>query len=159
MAKLSFAPEETLLADLSPQRSTMAYPVLELILITGVIWLGIGALDAYISTAAGNELPVLRWLRISLLVAWIVFAWRRCIRHLLFRHRSRMMLTNQRLITASGHLRSQIAEVPLAHIVDARNRGSQVWIYTMGARVPLVMHNVPKAKKFVRLLRQYLRPL
>lgn len=179
MPKVSFEPDEALLADLSPKRRSVLFPVLELIVITGLVWLGIGAIDAhfdsvaratfgtvyspssYVSTMLPQDqtLVALLWARRLLLVAWVWMAWRRCIRHLVFRARSRMMLTNQRLITATGHLRSDIAQIPLGHVVDARHRGSDVAVYTMGARLPIVLHNVPKAKKFVRLLRQQIRPL
>ncbi|MGV0397235.1 hypothetical protein ACUY3M_02725 [Corynebacterium suicordis] len=179
MAKVTIDPHEVLLADLSPQRRSVIFPVLELIVITGLIWLGVGLIDAHFDAVAqatfgvhyspssvvvaqlpqDQTLMVLLWLRRGLLILWAVLAWRRCIRHLVFRARSRMMLTNERLITASGHWRSQISEIPMAHIVDARHRGSDVALYTMGARTPVMLHNVPKAKRFVRLLRNETRPL
>lgn len=179
MAKVSFAPDESLLADLSPNRNSVLFPVLELIIITGLVWLGIGLIDAHFDRVAratfgvvyappslvatmlpqDQTLLVLVWLRRLVLVAWAWLAWSRCIRHLVFRARARMMLTDQRLITATGHLRSEISEVPLAHVVDARHRGSDVAVYTMGARLPIVLHNVPQAKKFTRLLREQIRPL
>lgn len=179
MAKVTFAPDEALLADLSPNRSSVLFPVLELVVITGLVWLGVGLIDAHFDSVARNTfgavyappsaivamlpqdqtLTALLWLRRLLLVAWVWMAWSRCIKHLLFRARARMMLTNQRLITMTGHLRSEVGEVPLRHIVDARHRGSDVAVYTMGARLPMVMHNVPQAKKFVRLLRENMRPL
>lgn len=179
MAKVSIDPHEELLADLSPQRRSVVFPVLELIVITGVTWLLVGLIDAHFDNVAratfgavyappsqivallpqDQTLMVLLWLRRIVLVAWVFLSWRRCIRHVVFRNRSRMMLTNERLITATGHWRSEISEIPLAHIVDARRRGSDVALYTMGARMPLVMHNVPKAKKFVRILKGEIRPL
>ncbi|MBC2682129.1 hypothetical protein [Corynebacterium anserum] len=179
MAKVSFAPHESLLADVSPHRRSVLFPVLEFIVITGLVWLGIGLIDAYFDKVAvahfgvaytppslvakllphDQTLMVLTWLRRLLLIAWAWLAWTRCIRHLIFRSRTRMVLTDRRLITASGHVRSEICEVPLEHIVDARHRGSDVAVYTIGARLPLVLHNVPQAKKFARLLRKQIRPL
>ena len=179
MAKVTFAPDEAVLADLSPQRSSVLFPVLELVIITALLWMGVGLIDAHFDTVARNTfgtvyappsavvamlpqdqtLVVLLWLRRFLLVAWVWMAWRRCIKHLLFRARARMILTNQRLITMTGHLRSEVGEVPLRHIVDARHRGSDVAVYTMGARLPMVMHNVPHSRKFVRLLRKNMRTL
>ena len=179
MAKLTIDPQEHLLADLSPQRRSVIFPVLELIIITGLAWLLVGLIDAHFDSVARSTfgtiyspqtqivamlpedqtLMVLLWLRRAVVVAWVVLSWTRCIRHLVFRSRSRMMLTDERLITATGHWRSEIAQIPLAHIVDARHRGSDVALYTMGARMPVVLHNVPKAKKFVRLLKSEIRPL
>lgn len=175
MSKVTLAPDEYVLAELSPSRRSVIFPVLELVLITGVVWMLIGLVDAYFlrlaSTQLGYELtppsavvplvddalaPALVWARWALLLGWVVLVWRRCVRHLVFRHRSRMLLTNQRLITATGHLRSTIAQVPLHSVVDARTQGAgTVAVYVLGARVPVVLRSVPHAKRFTRLLREH----
>lgn len=178
MPKVTCEPDEFVLADFSPKRSSLFFPVIELLLISGVIFLGIGAIDAYFDSVARSTfgttyasalqitamLPedqtvlALLWARRALVVLWLWLAWRRCIRHVVYRSRSRMMLTSQRLITATGHVvRSEISEIPLRHIVDARHRGSEVAVYTMGARVPILLHNVPQAKRFVRVLREQIQ--
>lgn len=156
MAKVTFDPHEVLLAELSPSRRSVFFPVLELLLVTGIIWMGIGFLD---SGDFSLPQPQDMWVRRILLLLWVWLAWRRCIKHLIFRSRSRMVLTDQRLITATGHLRSQIAQIPLANIVDARAQGGDVAVYVAGARVPIILHSVPQAKKFVRILQGQIRPL
>ena len=122
-----------MLAELSPSRRAAFFPIVELVLITGLIWMAIGLIDGHLAgeavkllgyephplTKAGeltrdDTLISLVWGRRALLVLWVILAWRRCIRHLIYRQRSRMVLTDQRLITATGHLRSHIAQVPLA---------------------------------------------
>ncbi|MCX2162225.1 MULTISPECIES: hypothetical protein [Corynebacterium] len=172
MAKVRFEPDEVILAELSPSRRSAFFPIVELILITGLIWMAIGLIDGHLAsqsvqilgfepnplTRAGDltqndTLISLVWGRRALLVLWVILAWRRCIRHLVFRQRSRMVLTDQRLITATGHLRSEIAQVPLGHIVDARHRGQEVSVYVAGTRMPVVLRQVPYAKKFTKLLR------
>ena len=52
MAKVTIDPHEVLLADLSPQRRSVIFPVLELIVITGLIWLGVGLIDAHFDAVA-----------------------------------------------------------------------------------------------------------
>ena len=79
------------------------------------------------------------------------------MRHLIFRARSRMLLTDRRLITATGHLRSRIGQIPLANVVDCRSHRGDVAVYVAGARVPLVLHSVPYTRKFERLLKSQLR--
>lgn len=172
MAKVRFEPNEVVLAELSPSRRAAFFPIVELVLITGLIWMAIGMIDGHLAgeavkflgyephplTKAGeltrdDTLISLVWGRRALLVLWAILAWRRCIRHLIYRQRSRMVLTDQRLITATGHLRSHIAQVPLAHIVDARQRGQEVSVYVAGTRMPVVLRQVPHAKKFTKLLR------
>ncbi|HIW92201.1 MAG TPA: hypothetical protein H9870_11135 [Candidatus Corynebacterium avicola] len=175
MPKIRFDPDEEVLAELSPSRRSTMFPVLEFVVITGVVWLGIGLLDAYLANVATQWLGYVPekvttvpdliegqdvggataavWGRRALLVAWAWLSWRRCLRHLLFRFRSRMILTDRRLVTATGHLRSQIGEVPLSHIAEVRHRGSDVSVYLRGGGRPLVLRDVPFTKKFAKLLR------
>lgn len=176
--KITFEPGEEILAELSPNRRSLLFPVIELLLITGVIWVLIGLIDNYFDSEAlyhlGYALPVpsqlpnliddptylvAQWGRRGLVVLWIFLAWRRCGKQMVFRARSRMVLTNERLITATGHWRSQTAQVPLEYIVDARAKGSTVSVYVMGTRNPIVLRDVPFAKRFVRLIRSYTRSL
>ncbi len=178
LRKIEFAPDEVILAELIPTRRSVFFPLLELLLITGVIWFGIGALDHYLDQVAvqqlGRTLPhptdvmeqvsdqvgeMAVWARRGLLLLWVWLAWRRCIRHLVFRARSRVVLTDHRLITATGHIRSYISQVPLQHIVDARSRGSDVAVYVIGTRHPMMLRDVPYAKRFTRLIRSQVEPL
>ncbi|MGO1948733.1 MAG: hypothetical protein ACTH1D_03815 [Mycobacteriaceae bacterium] len=175
MPKIRFARDEEVLAELSPSRRSTLYPVLEFVVITGIVWLGIGLVDAYLADLATRwqgfvppniaEVPDLVgsedsgtataavWGRRLLLVVWVWLSWRRCVRHLLFRSRSRMILTDRRLVTATGHMRSQVGEVPMAQVVDVRHKGSDVAVYLRGGGRPLVLRDVPYAKRFTRLVR------
>ncbi|WP_312977924.1 hypothetical protein [Corynebacterium sp.] len=174
MPKINFAPDEEVLAELSPSRRSTLFPVLELVVITGVVWLAVGLLDSYLGSLATTwvgyvpdniaDVPRLVgesdtatataavWGRRIVLVAWVWLSWRRCLRHLLFRTRSRMILTDSRLITATGHMRSHIGEVPLAQIVDVRVHKSEVRVFLRGGGRPLVLRDVPYAKRFARLV-------
>lgn len=174
LKRVSFAPGEQILAELIPTRRSVLFPVLELLVITGLVWMGIGAIDRFFDvlavrvtgdvirpatlTPASLNNPVALgalWARRGLLVLWVVLAWRRCIRHLLFRRRSRLVLTTHRLVTATGHVRSRLTEVPLPAVVDARRRGSSVSVYVEGSRQPLVLKHVPQSKRFTQLLQQH----
>ncbi|WP_130839588.1 hypothetical protein [Corynebacterium neomassiliense] len=173
MSKIRFAPEEVILADLSPSRRSVVFPVLELVLVTGVVWMLVGLLDAHLAGAAvtavgyypGNPalvpglpgvsstaLPAL-WCRRILLVLWVWVAWRRSLRRLVHRQRCRIILTDLRLVTASGDWRSRIGEVPLGSVVDARRRGRAVEVLTRFDRRPLRLVDVPYAAEFVAMLR------
>ncbi|MDN5581768.1 MAG: PH domain-containing protein [Corynebacterium sp.] len=175
MPKIQFAPDEQVFAELSPSRRSTLFPVLELIVITGLVWMVVGLLDSYLGGLATTwvgyvpdnigDVPLLvgesdastataaLWARRALLVLWVWLAWRRCLRHLLFRHRSRMMLTDRRLITATGHLRSQVGEVPLGQIVDVSAHKSEVRVFLRGGGRPLVLRDVPYARRFARMVR------
>ena len=159
MSKITFDPGEQVLAELSPARRSMFFPVLRLLLWTGLFWMGIGALDQYVATNAldAPSVEAFLGLRRGLLLLWLIVCWRRCVRHLIFRARSRMLLTDRRLITATGHVRSRIGQIPLANVVDCRSHRGDVAVYVAGARVPLVLHSVPYTRKFERLLKSQLR--
>lgn len=176
MAQIDFDRDEVILAELSPSRRSLLFPVLELLLITGLIWLAVGLIDAHFIAVATNafgyhfappsavtqqldnaELIPLLWLRRGLLVLWVILAWRRCIRHMVYRHRSRMILTDRRLITASGHLRSQVTSIPMHHIVDAWHKGGKVNVYVAGARLPYQLDYVPQAKRLTKMIHQETR--
>lgn len=176
--KITIEPGEKVLAELSPNRRSLTFPVLELLLITGVVWILIGMLDHYLDTEAARQLgysltvpshlanviddpayQAAQWGRRGLILLWLFLAWRRCGRQMIYRTRSRMLLTTERLITASGHWRSHTAQVPLSYIVDARAKGSTVSVFVMGTRNPIVLQDVPFAKRFVRLIRSHTRAL
>ena len=177
MAKIRFERGEGILAELSPSRRSILFPVLELVLATGVVWLLVGLLDAHLvdlATSSGfvpehlSEVPDIPgvdgsataalWGRRLLLVLWVWIAWRRCIRQLIFRQRSRIILTDRRLLTVTGHWRSRIGEVPLDQIVEVRRRGGTVSVWTRGYRAPLRLVDVPFAARFTAMLAERTAP-
>ncbi|WP_297005061.1 PH domain-containing protein [uncultured Corynebacterium sp.] len=165
MAKVHFDLGEVVLAELSPSRRSVIFPVLELILATGIVWLLIGLLDAHLADeavrvvghvpdnlavvpgldgVAGTTSAAL-WGRRLLLLVWVWAAWRRCLRHLVFRQRSRIILTDRRLVTASGDWRSRVLDIPLDQVTEVRQRGGTVSVWTRGSRVPVRLTDVPYA--------------
>lgn len=174
MPKIRFSPDEEVLAELSPSRRSTVFPVLELMVITAVVWLAVGLIDSYLGGLAVNWVGYVPgnigavpqfldgsdatmataalWGRRLLLVAWVWLSWRRCLRHLLFRARSRMILTDRRLITATGHLRSHIGEVPLAQVADVSVRGTDVRVFLRGGGQPVLLRDVPHARRFGRMV-------
>lgn len=172
MAKIRFDRGEMILAELSPSRRSIIFPVLELILVTGGVWLLIGLLDAHLAalaTAAVGYVPgdvgdipglpgvdvsaiAALWARRVLLVIWVWLAWRRCIRHLLFRQRSRIILTDRRLITASGDWRSRVIELPVSQIAEVAHSGSTVSVWIRGYREPMRLTDVPYADELTRMI-------
>lgn len=183
MPKIRFDRGEVILAELSPSRRSVIFPVLELILATGVVWLLIGLLDAHLADeavrVAGHvpdnlaEVPgfagvagsasAALWGRRVLLVVWVWVAWRRCVRHLVFRQRSRIILTDRRLVTASGDWRSRVMDIPLDEVTEVRQRGSTVNVWTRGSRVPVRLADVPYAADVAAMVDErivrYARPV
>lgn len=172
MTKIRFDDDEVILAELSPSRRSIVFPVLELILVTGVVWLLIGLIDAYLADQAlattgvvpGNpgevaDLPGVSgtasaavWGRRFLLVLWVWAAWRRCLRHLIRRQRSRIILTDRRLVTASGDWRSRVTDIPLAQVAEVRQRGRTVTVWVRGQYRPFRLTDVPFAATVTDML-------
>lgn len=172
MPKIRFDDGEVILAELSPSRKSLIFPVLELILATGVAWLLIGLVDAHLAMVATNAvgtvpsnlgtvpglpgvdtsaLPAL-WARRILLIIWVWIAWRRCLRHMLFRQRSRIILTDRRLITASGDWRSRVMEIPVDQVVEVNQHGGMLSVWTRGHHAPCELKDVPHAAKVAEML-------
>lgn len=161
------APDERRLADVNPTRRTVFFPFLELILATGLIWLAIGMIDRFLATVGYDSPSIvmatapesayawLVWGRRGLLLLWVLWGWRRCIRFFLYRRRTRAILTTHRLLTLSGEWRRRVVDIPLEEIAEARlGRRGSVEIYIRGARDPYVLQSMPRARRFVELVRQ-----
>lgn len=172
MPKIRFDDGEVILAELSPSRKSLIFPVLELILATGVAWLLIGLVDAHLAMVATNAigtvpdnlgtvpdlpevdataLPAL-WGRRLILIGWVWIAWRRCLRPMLFRQRSRIILSDRRLITATGNWRSRVMEIPLDQLVEVDQNGGTITVWTRGHHAPCQLLDVPNAAQVAEML-------
>ncbi|WIM72959.1 hypothetical protein QP028_04160 [Corynebacterium suedekumii] len=84
-------------ADLTAPLHTLTFPVLELILITGLCWMGIGWLDQ-----PGQVIDI--QLRNGVVLLWALLVLWRFVLPLLRARRRRFMLTDRRIIVRAGTL-------------------------------------------------------
>lgn len=134
---------EEVLFDLNPAFGRLFMPLMELILVTGVVWLLVGFIDGpYIGS--GDLMGV----RTMLLIGWVVMiAWRVGLpvaRWL----RERIVVTDEQLIVRDG---SRVRAIPLRAIRAVDRKGSEVRIRASGAP-PVVLYDVPSARKISRIL-------
>lgn len=177
MSKVNIEPGEVVLADLNPTRSSTLKPVLWLLILTAGCFAILGVLDQWLDACAryyfGGEVnpPVVLyslidpnadkaigvavWARRITLIVTLLLSWRLCFRYLLFRSRSRLIITDRRMITASGHVRSRVMEVPMEQIVHAQARRSTIDVYVSGMRTPMRLTDVPYPKRVVKMLRRW----
>lgn len=174
MRKVNIGRGEVVLADLNPSRRSTFGPVLWLLILTAGCFAILGVLDQFLDARArfhlGAELdlPVLLdglvdpavdrtigiavWARRVTVIIAVLLSWRLCFRHLVYRNRCRMVVTNQRMVVASGHVRSQVTEIPMARIAFAQAHRSTVNVHVHGMGRPLRLADVPHAKAVAKML-------
>lgn len=151
MSLLRLGPNEIVRADMTAPARTLVFPFLELVLITGVCWIGIGYLDQ-------PGLAVDPVLRNAVVGLWAVLAVWRFVLPLLRARRQRFVVTDRRIIARAGTFRSRVDSIPLrdVHFVRRYRTGLSVSIY--GHDRPLYFADVPRAKKLERLITEPLPP-
>ncbi|WP_027004563.1 PH domain-containing protein [Corynebacterium halotolerans] len=142
---------EVVRADVTSPLRSLTFPVLELILITGLSWILIGWLDR-------PEAVVDMQLRNGVVVVWFLLALWRFGLPLLRSRRRRFIVTDRRIVVRDGALRSRVDSIPLRDVraVSRRRRGISLAI--SGFARPLYFPDVPKTKKVAGLIESSLPP-
>ena len=136
--------------DVSPPARTLLFPFLELVAITGLLWIAIGWID---NPASGWIDPIVRQ---TLVLAWIgLGVWRFGV-PLLRRYRGRFMVTNRRILARPAQFRGRIDSIPLTDIRSVRRYKGGLSIEIYGFDRPLYFPSVPKTKKVEAILNQSL---
>jgi hypothetical protein len=136
---------EVVRADLTSPLRTLTFPVLELILVTGLSWMLIGWLDQ-----PGMEADP--QLRNAVVISWVVLsAWRFGL-PLVRARRQRFVVTDRRLVVRAGSLRSRTDSIPLRDIRSVKRRRNGISLAIAGYDRPLHFPDVPRAKKVTALI-------
>lgn len=138
---------EQVLADVCAPLSTLTFPLMELIVITGVAWIAIGWMDV----TPGID-PALRNL---VVVLWALLALWRFVGPLVASRRRRFMLTDRRIL-ARGR-RGAVDSIPLEQIHSARRVRGGISVAVYGYDRPLVFEQVGKARAVDKALQKALR--
>ena len=137
---------EQVLVDVCAPLSTLTFPLMELIVITGVAWIAIGWMDV----TPGID-PALRNLAVAL---WALLALWRFVGPLMASRRRRFMLTDRRIL-ARGH-RGAVDSIPLEQIHSARRVKGGISVAVYGYDRPLVFEQVGKARAVDKALQKAL---
>ncbi|MCT1409598.1 hypothetical protein QPX20_01140 [Corynebacterium accolens] len=127
-------------ADVSAPFRALVFPFLELILITGVLWIAIGWCDA-----EGVE-PILRN---GLVVLWAGLSTWRFLIPLYKARRKRFIVTNRRVIVREGRY---IDSIPLEDIRGARKRRGGISIALNGWDRAMYFPTVAKSKQVAEII-------
>lgn len=138
---------EQVLVDVCAPLSTLTFPLMELIVITGVAWIAIGWMDV----TPGID-PALRNLVVAL---WALLALWRFVGPLVASRRRRFMLTDRRIL-ARGR-RGAVDSIPLEQIHSARRVKGGISVAVYGYDRPLVFDQVGKARAVDKALQKALR--
>lgn len=138
---------ENVQVDLTSSLSSLTFPVLELILITGVFWMGIGYLDR---PEVIDTVPV--ELRNAVVVVWALLAVWRFVLPLLRSRRRRFVVTDRRVMVRAGRFGARVDSIPLRQIHGVNRRRNRISLAIAGYARPLFFRDVPKSKKVVKAI-------
>ncbi|WP_026196098.1 PH domain-containing protein [Corynebacterium lubricantis] len=146
MARFKLGRGEYVRADMCAPLSSMTFPFLELVLITGICWIVIGFMDqpGSVIDVQIRNLVVALW---ALLAAW------RFVLPLLKSRKQRFVVTNKRVLARSGELRNRVDSIPLSQIHSARRYKGGISLAVYGFDRPIYFANVGKSKKVEQILR------
>lgn len=133
--------DEVVLADVTAPLSTLMFPLLELIVITGISWIAIGWMDTHQADPT---------LRNALVAFWGVLALWRFVWPVIRARRRRFVVTDRRVL-ARGR-RGAIDSVPLHQIHTARRSKGGITLGVYGFGRPLYFEQVGKTRKVEKVL-------
>ncbi|MGP6173803.1 PH domain-containing protein [Corynebacterium sp. A21] len=157
MSGFQLEPGEQVRIDLTSPLSSLTFPVLELILITGLCWMGIGYFDR--PDLAGT-IPL--DLRNAVVVIWLLLATWRFLLPVARSRRRRFVVTDQRVIVRAGTFQAKADSIPMHQIQGVNRRRNRISLVLGGFERPLYFRDVPKAKKVATVINQSMginRPL
>lgn len=145
---------ERVYVDLTSPLSAMLFPVLELIIITGVCWMAVGYFDRLpdmFGYIPATDFPP--GTRDLILGIWVVLSLWRFGLPLLRQRRYRITVTDRKLLVRPSGLRSRYDSIPLSYMHAVQRRRKTLILGVGGQSRPYVLNNVPKAKKVESVLK------
>ena len=140
--------------DVTAPYRALLWPVLELILITGISWIAIGWLDVQVNNQ-GLDVA----LRNAVVALWAGLSVWRFVLPVVRMRRKRFIVTNQRVIARAPTLQGQTDSIPLGDIVGVRRRRGGISLAIRGYDRAIHFPDVPRTKRIEKLLNQQLSEL
>ncbi|QGU06575.1 Bacterial membrane flanked domain protein [Corynebacterium occultum] len=153
MSGIQLEAGEKVRVDLTSPLTSLTFPFLELILITGLCWMGIGYLDRPdLATTIPTDL------RNAVVVIWLLLVTWRFILPLARSRRRRFMVTDRRVLVRAGTFKARTDSIPLRQIHHVDRRRNRIALALGGFDRPLHFKDVPKAKKAAAVINQSIGP-
>ncbi len=134
--------DEVVLADVTAPLSALTFPLLELIVITGVAWMAIGWMDV-----TPHVDPMLRNIVVAV---WAVLALWRFVGPLVTARRRRFVVTDKRIL-ARGR-RGAVDSIPFRQIHSARRERGGITVAVYGYERPIHFEQVGKTRAVEKVL-------
>lgn len=139
--------DEVVLADVCAPLSSLTFPLLELVALTGVAWMAIGWMDVTPHIDPGmRNIVVLIW---AMLALW------RFVLPLVSSRRRRFVVTDKRVL-ARGR-RGAVDSIPLRQIHSVRRERGGLWVALYGYAQPVRFDRVGKTRAVEKVLQSQLR--
>ncbi len=155
---------EYVIVDTNPNFSQLLWPLLEVLALTGVIWLIIGLMDHSVfagpaeamaadPTAGGSPL------RTGLIALWLILAAWRAAKPTAEWLSHRLVVTNFQIILRQGVFRRHCTIYDLRSIgnVEKQKKSVVLTVYPYG--VPIAIDGIPKPRKVAKAIRQAIQQL
>ncbi len=144
--------QEVVFVDLTSPFAALTYPLLELVVITGVMWMGIGYLDS----------PNAPWivdvnLRNGLVGVWALLLIFRFVLPVARLRSRRFIVTNRRITLRGPSFRSSVHTIPLQAVKGVGRRRSTISLAVRGHDRPVVIPDVPRSRKVQARIEEALR--
>ena len=132
------------MADMAPPLRSLAFPFLELIILTALSWMLIGWMD---STDVGADL------RNLVVLIWAVLALWRFLQPVIRLRRRRFVVTNKRVVVMQGR---SVESIPFVQIRSAHRHRGGLNIGVFGYAQPVYFPDVGRTKRVEDLIRRQL---
>ncbi|AKE38493.1 hypothetical protein [Corynebacterium camporealensis] len=142
MSLMKMGRGEVVRADVTTPFRALIFPLLELILITGLAWIAIGWADMQGIDAMLRNAIVVIW---AALITW------RFAMPVYHSRRKRFIVTNRRVIAREG---KHIDSIPLSDIRGARRRRGGISLAIHGFERPMFFPQVPKSKQIEAIINE-----
>lgn len=132
---------EVVLADTTTPLSSLVFPLLELIVVTGICWMAIGWMDARDIGPAARNLVV---------AVWAVLGLARFVWPLAASRRRRFIVTDRRVLARSR--RGAVDSIPFGQIHSAHRDRGGISMAVYGFDRPLYFPEVGRSRKVEKIL-------
>lgn len=151
MAGIRLQQGEEVRVDVTAPLTRLMLPVCELLLITGLCWMGIGFLDK--SALDPNNDPTMRN---GVVLLWAVLSCWRFALPVVRARKERIIVTNQRIILRAPGLMGAKESIPFHAVRYIGRIRKNISLAVAGYSRPILLPNVAKAKYVVNEIEQHI---
>ncbi|CAM3945038.1 hypothetical protein [Corynebacterium belfantii] len=151
MAGIRLQQGEEVRVDVTTPLTSLVLPVCELLLITGLCWMGIGFLDSL--AVDDNSDPTMRN---GVVFLWAALICWRFVLPVVRARKERVIVTDRRLILRAPGLMGAKESIPFHAVRHVSRKRKNIFLAVAGYSRPIHLPNVAKAKYVVNEIEQHI---